>query len=145
MGPFELSKIIFESPGQYSDLTKGDKRSNFFILQRRFAINFPIQAQLLQHIRINMEATIDWWQRYIRSKKYPKTPFWMYIPGVKKNQEKEEKKTKISSETISEFCRFYQKDPKQIKDAIKFYPEEMAKEMKSFSDIYEKLHDGKKI
>jgi len=139
MGPFEVSKTIFESPGRYADLTKGDKRSNFFILQRRFAINFPIQANLLQHIRINMEATIDWWQRYIRSKKYPKTPLWMYIQGVKKNQEKEEKKTKISSDTISEYCRFYQKDPKQIKDAIRFYPEEMQKEMNDFQKMIKEL------
>jgi hypothetical protein len=136
---FELTKAIFESPAAYSDATKGDKRKNFFMIQRRMAINFPIQAHLLQHIRINMEATIDWWQRYIRSKKYPRTPGWMFIQGVKKNQEKEEKKTKISLETISEYCRFYQKDPKQIKDAIRFYPGEMQKEMNEFQKMLKEL------
>ncbi len=138
MGPFEVSKIIFESPGQYSDLTKGDKRSNFFILQRRFAINFPIQAHLLQHIRINMEASVDWWQRFLR-KQYTKTPYWMFQKGVKFHQEKEEKKIKITSETISEYCRFYQKDPKQIKDAINFYPEEMQKMMNDFQKMMKEL------
>jgi len=131
---FELTKAMFESPGTYADATKGDKRKNFFMIQRRMAINFPVQAHLLQHIRINMEASIDWWQRFLR-KQYQKTPFWMFQQGVKKNQEKEEKKTKISGETISEYCRFYQKDPKQIKDAIKFYPEEMAKEMNDFTKM----------
>ena len=131
---FELTKAMFESPGTYADATKGDKRKNFFMIQRRMAINFPVQAHLLQHIRINMEASIDWWQRFLR-KQYQKTPFWMFQQGVKKNQEKEEKKTKISGETISEYCRFYQKDPKQIKDAIKFYPEEMAKEMNDFAKM----------
>jgi hypothetical protein len=138
MGPFEVSKIIFESPGQYADLTKGDKRSNFFILQRRFAINFPIQAHLLQHIRINMEATVDWWQRFLR-KQYSKTPYWMFQKGVKFHQEKEENKVKITTETISEYCIFYQKDPKQIKDAIKFYPEEMQKEMIHFQKMMKEL------
>lgn len=131
---FELTKAMFESPGTYADATKGDKRKNFFMIQRRMAINFPVQAHLLQHIRINMEASIDWWQRFLR-KQYQKTPFWMFQQGIKKNQEKEEKKTKISGETISEYCRFYQKDPKQIKDAIKFYPEEMAKEMNDFTKM----------
>jgi hypothetical protein len=131
---FELTKAMFNSPGTYADATKGDKRKNFFMIQRRMAINFPIQAQLLQHIKINMEATIDWWQRYIR-KQYTFTPKWMYIEGVKKTKEKEEKKVKISAEAISEYCRFYQKDPKQIKDAIKFYPEEMAKEMNDFTKM----------
>jgi hypothetical protein len=138
MSPFEISKIMFESPGQYADLTKGDKRSNFFILQRRFAINYPIQANLLQHIRINMEATIDWWQRYLR-KTYQRTPKWMYMEGVKKNKEKEEKKAKISAEAISEYCTFYQKDPKQIKDAIRFYPEDMQKEISGFQKMMKEL------
>jgi hypothetical protein len=135
---FEITKAMFESPGTYADATKGDKRKNFFMIQRRMAINFPIQAHLLQHIRINMEATIDWWQRYLR-KTYQRTPKWMYLEGVKKNKEKEEKKIKISAETISEYCRFYQKDIKQIKDAIKFYPEEMQKEMNDFQKMMKEL------
>ena len=64
---FELTKAMFESPAKYAEATKGDKRKNFFMIQRRMAINFPIQAQLLQHIRINMEAAVDWWQRYLRN------------------------------------------------------------------------------
>lgn len=135
---FELTKAMFESPATYADATKGDKRKNFFMIQRRMAINFPREAQFLQHIRINMEATVDWWQRFLR-KKYQYTPKWMYVQGVKKNQEKEEKKIKISSETISEYCQFYQKDPKQIKDAIKFYPEEMKKEMDAFQKMMKEL------
>ena len=135
---FELTKAMFESPAAYSDATKGDKRKNFFMIQRRMAINFPIQAHLLQHIKINMEASVDWWQRFLR-KQYQKTPYWMFQQGVKKQQEKEEKKTKITAETISEYCRFYQKDPKQIKDAIKFYPEEMAKEMNEFQKMLKEL------
>lgn len=135
---FELTKAMFESPGTYADATKGDKRKNFFMIQRRMAINFPVQAHLLQHIRINMESAVDWWQRFLR-KQYQKTPYWMFQQGVKKHQEKEEKKIKITAETISEYCRFYQKDPKQIKDAIKFYPEEMQKEMNEFQKMMKEL------
>ena len=140
MGPFEVSKIIFESPAYYVELTKGDKRSNFFILQRRFAIMFPIQANLLQHIRINQEGVVDWWQRYLRIKmKYTKTPGWMYVSGVKKAEEKKEKKLNISNDTIIEYCKFYSLDPKQIKDAIKFYPEKMCLELKAFQNMQKKL------
>jgi gas vesicle protein len=85
-----------------------------------------------------MEASVDWWQRFLR-KKYQKTPYWMFQKGVKFHQEKEEKKIKITAETISEYCRFYQKDPKQIKDAIKFYPEEMQKEMNDFQKMMKEL------
>ena len=131
---FELTKAMFESPATYADATKGDKRKNFFMINRRMAINFPKEANLLQHIRINMEGVVDGWQRFLRTK-YTKTPFWMYIQGVKKAQEAKEKKINISNETVQEYCKFYSVDPKQIKDAIKFYPDEMSKELKEFEKM----------
>jgi hypothetical protein len=135
---FELTKAMFESPAIYADATRGDKRKNFFMIQRRMAINFPVQANMLQHVKINMEATIDFWQRFLR-KRYTKTPFWMFITGVKKAKEEKEKKINLSSELISQYCRFYGKDPKSIRDALRFYPEQMIKEIKGFDKIQKEL------
>jgi hypothetical protein len=138
---FEMTKAMFESPGTYSGATKGDKRKNFFMVNRRMAIQFPHLANMLQHVRINQEAAVDWWQRFLRlNQKYTKTPGWMYVEGVKKAQEKKEKKVNISNETVQEYCKFYQKDPKQIRDAIKFYPVEMSKEFKEFEKLQKELH-----
>ena len=84
MGPFEITKIMFESPASYAELTKGEKRSNFFIIQRRMAIQYPVLANMLQRNKINQEAAVDVWQRYLRQvQKFTKTPFWMYVQGVK--------------------------------------------------------------
>ena len=135
---FQLTKAMFESPATYADATKGDKRKNFFMINRRMAIMFPDRANLLQHIRINMEAAVDMWQRLLR-RKYTKTPFWMYVQGVKKAEEAKEKKINISNETVQEYCKFYAQDPKQIKDAIKFYPAEMVKELKEFEKMQKEL------
>ena len=89
MGPFEITKIMFESPASYAELTKGEKRSNFFIIQRRMAIQYPVLANMLQRNKINQEAAVDVWQRYLRQvQKFTKTPFWMYVQGVKKEVKK---------------------------------------------------------
>lgn len=135
-----MTKAMFESPGTYAGATKGDKRKNFFMINRRMAIQYPVLANMLQRNKINQEAAIDCWQRYLRfNQKFTKTPFWMFQTGTKKAQETKEKKINISNETINEFCKFYQQDPKQIKDAIKFYPLEMAKEMKEFEKMQKDL------
>lgn len=140
MGPFEITKIMFESPASYAELTKGEKRSNFFIIQRRMAIQYPVLANMLQRNKINQEAAVDVWQRYLRQvQKFTKTPFWMYVQGVKKAEEAKEKKINISNETVQEYCKFYAQDPKQIKDAIKFYPAEMVKELKEFEKMQKEL------
>jgi hypothetical protein len=135
---FEITKAMFESPSNYGEVTKGEKRKNFFMIQRRMAINFPIQANLLQHVRVNMESTIDWWQRFLR-KQYTKTPFWMFTQGVKKTKEAEEKKANVSADLINQYCNFYGKDPKQVKDAIKFYPDQIIKEIKELDKIKKDL------
>jgi hypothetical protein len=135
---FELTKAIFESPATYADATKGDKRKNYFMIQRRFCIMFPIQAQFLQHIRINQEGVVDWWQRFMR-KQYTKTPFWMFTKGIKKVSDEKEKKVSVSKELISSYCKFYNKDIKQIKDALRFFPTQMEKEFKEFEKMQKEL------
>lgn len=134
MNPFELTKIMFESPLKYVNITKGEKRSNFFIIQRRFAIQHPMQASVLNGLRINQEEAIDVWQRFL-SKKYNKTPFWMYTKGVKKAKEAREKKINISTSVIEEYARKYKMDFKSVLDALRIFPGEMQKEIKQFEKI----------
>jgi hypothetical protein len=131
---FDLIKNIFESPERYKEASKIDKRKNFFMIQRRFAIAHPLQANALNSLKINQEAAIDVWQKFMR-KKYEKTPGWMYIKGTKKAKEDNEKKIKISSSTIQEYAKLYGYQIKAVNDALKLYPEKMAAELQAFEKI----------
>jgi len=135
---FDLLKYMFESPSSYEEVSKGDKRKNFFMVNRRLSVQYPVQANMLQHVRINMEATVDWWQRFLR-KSYTKTPYWMFIKGVKKNQKEEEKKINISAESMSAYARFYGIDLKSVRDSCKFFPEKMVKEIKDIENMIKEL------
>ena len=83
---FELTKAMFGDTNNYSEATRGDKRKSFFMIQRRMAIQHPMQANALNQLKINQEEAVDVWQRFL-SKKYKKTPFWMYTKGIKKAKE----------------------------------------------------------
>jgi hypothetical protein len=131
---FNLIKVIFTNPEEYSLVAPGEKRKYYFICQRRFAINFPLQANALQHLKINQVAVIDFWQRFLR-KQYKFVPGWMYTKGIKKSKEIKEKKQNINSELINEYCKKFEIDSKVIKDALEFYPEEITKEIKEFEKI----------
>lgn len=129
---FELTKKMFEDPEGYKEATKGDKRKNFFMIQRRMSIQHPLQANILNHIMINQESAIDIWQRFL-SKTYKRsTPFWMFIKGVKKVQEEKEAKLNIPSSLIEEYAKKNGMDLKSVWDAIKMFPKEMEKELKDF-------------
>jgi hypothetical protein len=128
---FDIIKCIFENPAAYKNASRIDKRKNFFMLQRRFSIEHPMQANALNRLRINQEQSVDIWNRFL-SKKYNKTPFWMYTKGIKKAKEEKEKKLNISSSTVQEYSRIYRYDIKAVWDSIKMFPEEMEKELKNF-------------
>ena len=131
---FDFIKTVFTNPEEYSSLTPGEKRKHYFLCQRRFAINFPMQANLLQHLKINQSAVMDFWQVFLR-KQYKYVPGWMYTKGVKKAQEVKEKKQNVSNEIIKEYCKRLQIDHKIVRDALEFYPDQMIDELKSFEKI----------
>lgn len=129
---FDLIKRMFEDPEGYKEATKGDKKKFFFILQRRFAIQYPLQANVLNQLRINQEEAIDVWQRFLR-KKYVKIPFWMFTKGVKKAKEAKEKKINISIRVVEEYAKKHRLDLKSVWEALTVFPKEMQKELVKFS------------
>jgi len=131
---FDFIKTLFVNPTEYSLITPGEKRKHFFMCTRRFSINFPLQANALQLLKINQSAAIDFWQKFLR-KQYTFIPGWMYIKGVKKTQEVKEKKLNISNESIKEYCKFMKIDPKSVKDALEFWPDKMILEIKEIENI----------
>jgi hypothetical protein len=131
---FEFINVIFTNPSQYSSITPGEKRKHYFMCQRRFAIQFPMQANALQHLKINQSAVIDFWQTFLR-RQYNYLPKWNYVKGAKKAKEVKEKKLTVSNDLIKEYCRTYKVDSKTIRDALEFYPEQMIKELHEFEKI----------
>jgi len=131
---FKLLNIMFEKPLEYSKVTVGEKRRHFFMITRRLAINFPLQAQVLQRIKINEVAVVDFWQKFLR-KQYNKTPYWMYTKGIKKAKEKKEKVTNIKESSIKDFSTCMGYDIKTVKEALEFFPDEMKRELHEFEKM----------
>ena len=131
---FDFINVLFTNPSEYSSITPGEKRKQYFMIQRRFAIQFPLQANALQHLKINQAAVIDFWQKFMR-KQYNYVPKWNYVKGVKKSQEAKEKKLTISNEVIKEYCKYFQVDKKSVIDALEFFEADMIRELKDFEKI----------
>ena len=131
---FDIINAIFNSQTEYEKVTKTEKRKSFFMINRRFAIQFPLQANILQLNNITQEYVIDFWQWFMRQK-YKSTPHWIYTKGVKKTQQIKEKKDPISKDTILAYSKYMKIEERSIKEALEFFPEEMIKELKMFEKI----------
>jgi len=131
---FDITKIIFEKPEEWKDVTIGEKKKYYFQIQRRFSIQFPMQANVLQHLKINQAGVVDFWQHFMR-KYYKRTPGWMYTKGVVKSKKIKEDKINISETLINEYIKRFNIDKKSVYDALKFYPSKMKEELQNFKKM----------
>jgi hypothetical protein len=133
---FDITKIIFEKPNEWKNVTSGEKKKYYFAINRRFSIQFPQQANALQHLKINQAAVIDFWQIFMQRQNYRgRTPSWMYTKGIKKAASVKQKKTSVNVKMIDEYAKRMRVDKKAVIDALEFYPKEMTKELKDFEKI----------
>lgn len=133
---FEFTKVLFENPKEYNDVSDYEKKRHFFMVSRFMGIQYPLQAHLLNHIKINAAETINFWHRFLR-KQYNRVPFWMYTKGVKKSKKDKEKKIKVSDSLVEEYARVNKIDKNLVYEAFEHFPKEISAELKDFKKVIE--------
>ena len=123
---FDFVKVIFTDPKKYSTLRNVDKSRHFFMVNRFFAIKYPITAQALNRTGINGWAVMDLWQ--IVASRFSKVPGWIY---TKTKKVASEKVWKPNPEVASIWMQRNNVGERELKEAIRFYPEEMKKTFSS--------------
>jgi hypothetical protein len=83
---FNLVKVIFADPKEYSNLKNSEKSRHFFLINRFFSIKFPTTAQSLNRNGITAWAIVDLWQ--IVASRFQRVPGWIYTKTKKLNKEK---------------------------------------------------------
>jgi len=133
---FDLLNTMFKDPISYkNDVTKLDKRKHFFMINRRLAIAHPAQANVLNHLKINFEEAIDIWQLFLQKQYRGKIPGWIYTKGVKKVKDEQEQKLNIPTKDMVEFANINKYDLKSVKDAAKFFPDILKKEITKLLNV----------
>ena len=131
---FDVIKNIFsQDPKKWSNISKNDKSRNFFMINRIMAIQFPHIANQFNKIKINPDATVDWWRRNLSSR-YSKTPTWIYTKTIKKSN-KAKKDSSSSWEEVELFIRDrYNVSKRDLSDLRRFYPERYNLWMNDIAD-----------
>jgi hypothetical protein len=121
---FDIVKNIFsKNNSKWDSIGKIDKSRNFFMINRIMSIQYPLQANQFNKLKITPVYVVDWWRNTLASR-YSKTPNWIYTL-TKKKEAAANKKTKVvdlsaTEKFIREKFKISSRDLMQIK---KFYPE----------------------
>jgi hypothetical protein len=119
---FDIVKNIFSTNDKnWKSVGRIDKSRNFFMVNRIMSIQFPIQANQFNKLKVTPPPVVDWWRDTL-SHRFSKPPVWIYTK-TKKVEKQEEAQIKESPEVeafIRDKYKVTRRDLLQIKE---FYPD----------------------
>ena len=130
---FDTLAALFNNKEYINGLTKESIKQNSFMINRRLAIMYPLQAQVFNNSKVNPVDVLHFWSDYLYNGKFP--PRWIYTAGAAKSQAKKDDKKEITTAQIKAFCNRYGYSMKDINSALKFFPVEIIEEIKEFNKI----------
>ena len=134
---FDTLNALFTNKEYINDLTKETIKQNIFMINRRIAIKFPLQAQVFNNSKTNAVDVLKFWSDFLYTGQRP--PGWIYTTGAVKSQAKKDAKKEISNSLIKQYCNYYHCSVKDVESALKFYSEEMIAEIKDFETFNKQL------
>jgi hypothetical protein len=120
---FDIVKSIFSVDQKlWNSIGKNDKARNFFMVNRIMSIQFPVQANQFNKIKISPVPVIDWWHDTL-SHRFKKPPSeWIYAKTKKTSAEAKDSPKDLSQ--IEDFIRTkYEVSKRDLLDIKKFYPQ----------------------
>ena len=119
---FDIVKNIFSTNDKvWKSVGRIDKSRNFFMVNRIMSIQFPLQANQFNKLKVVPAPVVDWWRDTL-SHSFSKPPVWIYTK-TKKVEKQEESQIKESPEVeafIRDKYKVTRRDLLQIKE---FYPD----------------------
>jgi hypothetical protein len=136
---FDIIKVAFKKGQEWDKVSKNDKTRNFFMINRIFSINFPIQANQFNHTKVAPRPVVDWWHDTLSSH-YSKSPSWIFT----KTKKSESKKSKeFDWEKYSEAEAFvrskFEISKREIAEMKKFFPDKYLVWIESIDVQYKSM------
>ena len=115
---FDFIKVLFEKPAEWPKVTNYEKSKFFFMLNRICSIQYPVQANMFNNIKVSKTDVADYWQENLR-KIFKRTPEWVW--PKKKAEAKTAKLKKPSAEAIQMYLSRYDMSERELTESIKLF------------------------
>jgi hypothetical protein len=129
---FDVIKRIFENDSKWKDVSNHDKARNFFMINRIMSIQFPIQANQFNKLRVSPVPVVNWWHATL-SPRFKKSPKWIFTQTSKANKKKSESKILDFTDAESLVREKYGVSIKDLNQIKKFYPDKYNDWMEKIS------------
>ena len=134
---FEILNALFTNKEYINDLTPQAMKQYVFMINRRIAIKYPLQAQVFNNNKVYGPDVVKFWSDFLFTGKKP--PGWVYTAGAAKSQAKKNEKSKVTSTMIKEYSLKHNISQKEVNTALKFFTEEIINEMLEYEELKKQI------
>ena len=135
MNLFDLIKSIFKKGNEWDKISNAEKARNFFMVNRIMSIQFPIQANQFNKLKINPYPVVDWWHRSMTGH-YKTQPQWIFTKTnkAKENTVSSNKDPRDFTSSEDLIREKYQISKRDLADLKKFFPDKYNEWLSSIED-----------
>lgn len=87
VGPYDVIRMMFNGDEAFLKLEDKTLSRNFYVVNDRLSIEFPLQAQVFNHYKIDGAQVIRCWREFIRRRGFTSAPRTLFVKGKKRTQE----------------------------------------------------------
>ncbi len=139
---FEILNSLFTNKEYINNLTPQSMKQYCFMINRRIAIQYPLQAQVFNNNKVYAPDVVKFWSDFLYTGKRP--PGWIYTAGAAKSQAKKNEKSKVTSAMIREYSLKHNVSQKEVMTALKFFADDIIAEMLEYEEIKKQLNTYEK-
>lgn len=134
IGPFDIIKMMFTDKESFDKLSNLILSKNFFMINRIFAIKFPLQAQCFNMMGVDQANVIRSWQQFgVRQCGYGKVPSFVFTKTAKSKETASV--DELSKDLKNAYCNHYRISMKDLNDMLYFYHDSTVEHVKEFEEI----------
>lgn len=133
---FDYINVIFSANNaKWEEVSELDMARNAFMLNRLMSIKFPIQAQMLNIMKISPVGQAQTWRNI--AKQFKRTPGFIY---TKTKNMSLDKTKKLNEDAVAMYMKFNEIGETEFKDAYRFNPDAIEEAL----EVIEKTYFSKK-
>lgn len=139
---FDTLSALFNNKEYIANLTNESIRQNIFMINRRLAIQYPLQAQVFNNSKVNPIDVLKFWSDFLYTGRRP--PGWIYTAGAAKSQAKKNEKSKITSAMIKDYSLKHNISQKDVLTLVRFFSEELLAEITEYEELKKQINSYEK-
>ena len=133
IGPFDIIKLMFVDRPAFWKVPSDILAKNYFIINERMSIQFPMQAAVFNHLKINPAEVVKCWCEFVQKKGMNSVPGFVFIQGKKKAADTNlVQKKRYPEKLLQEFSWGHNLSVKDTKFALDLYPVQMSQEIEDW-------------